>query len=283
MAVDGAQPHIEENPHRATLRKAAASEHESIPPTFSKEVQHFYSRLCNILLACDEHSLHAVYSVLRTDNGLQMLLPYLSRFLCLQVKKHMRSLHCLSVTVQAIRCIVFNPHIVLSNHLEQLMPALLTSVLGSKLSASPWEDHWALRRDAAETVARVCSKYRDAFPDLQAQVCKTYLKELRANKSAAGPVSFPSLFGSIVGLSALGHSVVRAVLLQELLELERVAGLVDTVVSAANGEDHSGEVMSEVRLRHERDRCLHAITLALGGYMVACLRLPFIPPGTRLE
>jgi hypothetical protein len=104
----------------------------------------------DIIESCDIQPLSIVYQILQHDNGLQILIPYLSRFLCLQVKKNLKNRNILMITISAIKCLVLNPYIVLDTHMEQLMPAILTTILGPKLYTNPMEDHWALRSLSAE-------------------------------------------------------------------------------------------------------------------------------------
>lgn len=255
LVVNGIQPLIPENPSKPTSHKTNHAL-DQLPQSFSREIQQFYARLTDIFESCDRASLHIALHILQTDTGLQLLIPYLSRFLALQIKKHLKSLRHLSVSVQAISRLVLNPHIVLDAHVEQLMPAILTTVLGSKLSASPLQDHWTLRQLSADVVASLCSKYRDSFPDLQAQVCQTYLNELRASTAPANR-TFAPLFGSIVGLSALGPAVIRSLLLPELATMERI--LFDKL-------DHSDG--PDTALVIERERCLAALTTAIGESFV---------------
>jgi transcription initiation factor TFIID subunit 6 len=46
-------------------------------------------------------------------------------------------------------------------YLHQMLPPLLTCVVSKALTSDPSEDHWALRRLAAATVATVCHKFGD--------------------------------------------------------------------------------------------------------------------------
>jgi hypothetical protein len=46
------------------------------------------------------------------------------------------------------------------------------------------QDHWCLRRHAAQTVAIACAKYTPVFSDLQTRVCKTYVDGLSADRYA---------------------------------------------------------------------------------------------------
>ena len=213
--------------------------------------------------------------MLQTDSGLQILIPYLSRFLSLQVKRHMKNLPVLMSTVHSIRCLVFNPHLNLESHLEQLMPAVLTTILGPKLSVSHTDDHWALRNMGAELVAHICSKYRDGFPDLQAQVCQTYLNELRSS-APSSLVCFASLYGSVIGLSALGSNVIKSLILPEIEMLERKLLSFESPTAQSEDGIQAASSVAEV----ERAWCLHGVATALGKHVVASLKTSLLSPGT---
>ena len=64
-----------------------------------------------------------------------------------------------------------------------------------------------LRSHAGVVIAKICAKFSGLFPDLQARVCKTFVDALQPDKS------LPSMYGGLVGLSALGQNVVRTILL----------------------------------------------------------------------
>lgn len=165
----------------------------------------------------------------------------------------------------------------LDSHLEQLLPALLTTVIGSRLSSSSAEDHWSLRSLAADVVASTCSKYRVSFPDLHSQVCQTYTGQLKSPGGASSttlPVVYSSLYGCIVGLTALGHTVTKTLLLTELAALEHKLFAVSPgfLFNSSNSSNKSnGNGGAEAYL--ERKRCLAALTIAVGKYIISSLRL----------
>jgi hypothetical protein len=123
----------------------------------------------------------------------------------------------------------------------------------------------------------ICLKYKDSFPDLQSQVCQTYMNEI--GPSCITSVSYPTLYGSIVGLAALGHSVISSLLLPSLENIENKLLVVDSNQAIEDLEE--SEVIISPQLNElERRRCLDAVTIALGRYMIMKLRLPHIPRRT---
>ena len=84
---------------------------------------------------------------------------------------------------------------------------MLTCVVGANVSGSPEDDHWSLRSAAAECIAVIVRRYRDSVVDLQPRICKTYLDAFKNDKSLV------SVYGGVIGLTVLGHQVIRNLLL----------------------------------------------------------------------
>jgi transcription initiation factor TFIID subunit 6 len=152
LAVHGTQPRIPENPVVSVL------DSESQPSDLPKEMQFFYSRATASILALDKSTLPAVFQSFETDPGLQDLLPFLSLFIYRQIKNTTRSLPLLTCLVQATRSLIANPHLRHEFHLHQLVPVILTCVIGANLSISTSNDHWELRQMAAGTIAVIVKR-----------------------------------------------------------------------------------------------------------------------------
>lgn len=204
LAIDGIQPAIPENP------LIIQEELNKSPILLPKEMQYFFAKVTGILLSDDSTALMVAYTCLENDSGLQELLPYLSRFIYSQVKACTRQLPILINIMRATRALVGNKFIHLDTHLQQLMPALFTCVVGGRLSSEPNEDHWSLREMAAMIISSVCRKFSDAFPDLLPRVCRTYLEALSAEKS------LQTIYGGLIGLFYLGQNVIKNVLLPNI-------------------------------------------------------------------
>jgi transcription initiation factor TFIID subunit 6 len=169
LAVDGVQPLVPENP------RLLASAEQQAQLQLPKEMRQFYYRVTSILLAADveDKTCRAVLKALRSDVGLQELLPHLSQFILREVKANIRSVQVLGTLMGAVAALWSNPALAVEFHLQQMLPAAFTCIIGAKLGASVYEDHWTLRAQSAGTIARVLRKFRALFPDLQARVCRT--------------------------------------------------------------------------------------------------------------
>jgi transcription initiation factor TFIID subunit 6 len=207
LAVDGSQPQILENPRLLDTTTTEHQEQLQLP----KEMRQFFYRITTILLEnnTEDKTCRAVLNALRSDAGLQELLPHLSQFIQREVKANSRSLRVLKTLISATDALWENPYLSVEFHLQQMLPAAFTCVLASKLCNSPFEDHWALRTQAAKSIARVLCKFRSLFPDLHARVCRTYMDALAPDRALA------TVCGGIVGLTALGHNTVQSLILPQ--------------------------------------------------------------------
>ena len=220
LAIDGVQPTIPENP---SILVNLGAHDLGDQPQLSKEMCQFYDRVTNILSTAEtgDRSLRAVLIALGNDNGLQELLPHFSLYIQKEVKTNTKSLRKLKSLISAVEAIWSNPFLHVEFHLQQMLPAVFTCIVASRLGQSPTEDHWSLRSHAAIVIAKVCSKFSSLFPDLQARICKTYIDALQSEKS------LPSVYGGLVGLSSLGQRVVRTVLLPTISSLVQRLHTVD--------------------------------------------------------
>jgi transcription initiation factor TFIID subunit 6 len=257
LAIDGNQPLIPENPTPAT---ATQEEGDDQPITLPKEMQHFYSRLTTLLSACEDSnaSLPAVFDVLRSDAGIQDLVPYFSRFIYRKIKTNTtKSLTLMRVLVNAIWSLTLNPRLRMEFHLQQLLPAIFTCIVANKLSSSPSDDHWQLRSFAAELVASMCKKYGELFPDLQARVCKTYMDALALGEVDDRKKTLATLYGGLVGLSSLGHSVVRTLI------VPNIGGIIERINNNSGGlKPTAPKGMNEDNIAIEK--CRWALIQCLG-------------------
>ena len=316
LVVDGSQPLIPENPllvasgagdgggkaKDSSAAKPAASSSSSssavaVPGdanahfSLPKEMQHFFSRTTGLMLAGDRHALPAVLEALRSDMGLQDLVPYYSRFIYQQVKANTKSLPMLKVLVSAAGALIANKELHLQFHVQQLLPAIFTCIVAARLSTSPADNHWPLRSMAAEVVAHACRKYSELCPELHARVCKTYLDTVMAalaalpadadaavtaadaasqqqgdNQRAA---ALATLYGGLVGLSALGQAVIRSLVLPHV---SQVMQALDAVLAVGRRfrvlQQPSSSTAAHVEQTYAAEMCRSALLRALGTYMV---------------
>lgn len=152
LAVQGVQPTIPENPNIVSNDQI-----EKLPLTIPKDLQLLYARITGILLSGDDlKAVQSVCRVLEKDEGLQDLLPYFSRFFYAQIKQNMKKLTTTRVMIRAIQALHSNSHINLETHLQQLLPAIFTCIVASKLSTSAEEVSYTIRGDSMMCVDMMC-------------------------------------------------------------------------------------------------------------------------------
>lgn len=240
LAIEGVQPLIPENPTipdrnllgeslnipssqpvapnaAASALKASTEDIEIKGPVkhvLSRELQLYYDTIIADLNGGDLHKVEAALLSVEQDAGIQNLLPYFVQFVADTVPRNLRNLDRLLIMMRLLRSILINKHLFVEPYLHQLMPPILTCLLGKRLCEDPErEPHWSLRRDAAELVAYVCGTFGNAYQTIIPRVTKTMAKIL---SDAEKPLT--SHYGAIVGLTALGPLTVEAVILPILHE-----------------------------------------------------------------
>ncbi|RKP38783.1 hypothetical protein BJ085DRAFT_8743, partial [Dimargaris cristalligena] len=239
LAVEGVQPLIRQNPapnpestepvskkpraatttinnnNNALPEASAQSSATATVPVklvLSKELQLYYERLTEALLADNDLLRSTALDSLAVDPGIHQLIPYFTQFIAHQVTHHLKDLRLLTTMVLAARALLSNPRVFMEPYLHQLMPALLTCLVGKRLGGGASAlSHWALRDTAAEVVARVCLDYGPAYHTLQQRVTRTLL---RAFLDPTKPLA--THYGALVGLTRLGAPVVKLLILPNI-------------------------------------------------------------------
>ena len=240
LLVEGVQPKIPENP------RTVAWNPQDHPTSLSREMQYYYTSTTNAIRGQDMAYLPGIFKSFSRDSGLQDLIPYYCRFVFQEVRSPERSLPLLLCLMKAVGAFVRNPHVQLQYHLHQIMPAVFTCVVGASLSPSVFDDHWALRREAAQVVASIVKRYESDVTDLHVRVCKTYIDAFQADKSLF------SVYGGIVGLVSLGQVEIKCVLIPSLYKIRARLSQTSSACegapssSSSPGVDRSnGDVMVE--------------------------------------
>ncbi|KAK9860428.1 hypothetical protein WJX84_008212 [Apatococcus fuscideae] len=143
--------------------------------------------------------LRGVLASLASDAGLHPVAPYFSQLLAEEVAGSLKNLPKLHLLLEAMSCLLRNPHLSLEPYIQQLMPGVLTCIVRKQLGPqseplsppdrllkSPsaegagWErqNHWSLREHAARVNAQVCRQFPDEIYGIQTRITKTFLKTL---------------------------------------------------------------------------------------------------------
>jgi transcription initiation factor TFIID subunit 6 len=225
LAVDGVQPDIPQNPPKAKRSASRGSsnaktenlilEEPEVKPTIrhvlSKELQEFYEKLTDSILNGEHIAHQAALSAMASDPGLHQLMPYFCQFVSKQVADNLQNLNLLTRIMNMVHCILVNPNIHVDHYLHNIIPAVLTCLVGKRLCESPTENHWLLREHCAEIIALICHKWGRDYATIQPRIVKTLVHAFLDVKK---PLT--THYGSIVGLSALGNHTRQLMLLPNL-------------------------------------------------------------------
>jgi len=222
LAIEGVQPAIPQNPipqtqesHEQKKRKEPSSSSVIVKPlvkhVLSKELQLYFEKTTSAIKSGVQQSVNASIQSLTNDPGLHQLMPYFAQFISEEVTKNLRNLSLLKDLMRMLRALLESPYLHVDPYLHQLMPALLTCLVGKRLCEKIEEDHWELRNYCANLLAYLCKRYGDSYENLQARITKTLLQAfLDPNKALT------THYGAIVGMTALGHHVIQLLLLPNI-------------------------------------------------------------------
>lgn len=227
LAIEGVQPAIPENPvihgDKVDLGGKASTpvsrreliEEAEVKPlvkhVLSKELLLYYDTLINDLTDSRPEASLAALKSLEGDAGLQQLLPYLLQFIAEGVPKNLSNPKNLLILMQSATALLKNPYLFIEPYLHQLMPPVLSCLLGKKFGQGGRE-HWTVREEAAGIVAIVCVTYGNAYSSLVPRVAKTLVKAWLDNDK---PLS--THYGAISGIAAIGAPAIDALILPHLL------------------------------------------------------------------
>lgn len=217
----------------------------------SKEIQFYYEKIVEAILGESEELKKLAFESVRQDSAIQYLTPYLVRLITEQVLKNMNNLKITNSMLRLTHAILSNQAVLIEVYLHQLIPNILTCLVGKTLCKNPREDHWSLRTYASKLVAHICKKYNTVYAILQTRITKTLLHAL------LGPdKSFPTNYGAIVGLNMLGPEVVKLFLIPSLFEFNPK---LEKALKSPSTNGFSPEKFSA-------EKCFEAVVDALSSY-----------------
>jgi len=219
LAVEGVQPIIPQNPPLETIAKrrkpTAVEKISEIKPivkhVLSKELQLYFEKVTDAIKGKEkELRLGAIRSV-ASDPGIQSLVPYFTQWIADEITQNLRNLPLLQALMELVRALVESPHLHVEPYLHQLMPSILTCVVGKRLCEDPKEDHWKLRGASANLVAHICKTWGETYTTLQPRVTKTLIHAfLDPSKGLT------THYGGLRGLTALGPDVVKLLVIPNI-------------------------------------------------------------------
>mmetsp|Transcript_30845 Transcript_30845/g.57527 ORF Transcript_30845/g.57527 Transcript_30845/m.57527 type:complete len:533 (+) Transcript_30845:88-1686(+) len=237
LAIAGNQPLIPQNPDVVVYDCAADT--SGLP----REIAYFYTKITQLILSATASegsgkSVDDACRLLARDNGLQILVGYLCRFIFVNIRRNLKNTFILYALLQCIHSLVLNSSLNLESCLHQLLPSVLSCIVGSKVGDPDVNEHsrlssahiqfpvglcsvWSelqplhVRNFGAVVVRDMLARYGGTFPELLPRVCKTFLQaSFTTATSSSSAVAMR--YGGIVGLGMLGETVISDVLLPNI-------------------------------------------------------------------
>lgn len=244
LAVGGVQPVVPQNPEVVVYD--CATDTSGLP----REIAYFYTKITQLVLSATDadtvgENILEACGLLRRDSGLQVLVGYLCRFVFVNIRRNLKRTHILYSLLQVIHSLVLNPLLKLESCLHQLLPSVLSCIVGAKVGepiekensnysslyvqfpvsqCSVWSEMQPIhvRNFGAIVVQSILARYGETFPDLLPRVCKTYLqaafttKNMPSKSLSRKSEAEATRYGGIVGLGMLGERVFTDVLLPNI-------------------------------------------------------------------
>ncbi|ODQ68669.1 DUF1546-domain-containing protein [Nadsonia fulvescens var. elongata DSM 6958] len=247
LAIEGVQPAIPQNPLSSEIRsmplslrgsqtsnaRTALASMSEVKPlvkhVLSKELQLYFDRVVGALtqastspatvnggyistsMSNDDHMKNAALSSLKNDPGLHQLVPYFVQFVAEKITHNLKNIHLLITMLEVIDAMLSNPTIFIEPYIHALMPSVLTLLLAKKIGTKSdigSLTHFKVREFSASLLKSICDNYGETYHTLKPRVTRTLLKGFMDVTKPIG-----TLYGSIVGLKALGPEVVRIVVI----------------------------------------------------------------------
>jgi transcription initiation factor TFIID subunit 6 len=193
----------------------------------SEELQLYFSRVTSTI----EHysssnnnnnnlsELYAVLNGIRSDTGIQELVPFLSRYVAsgLMNKSNLQNTQYCMCLMKIFDAMLDNSNLHLDLHLHQMLSPVGTCVVAKKLSSRrsgsgskyyEEEDHWSLRELAARCLVKACDMYGVQYTTMKPRIMKLLTQQaLRLDRPLV------TQYGGIVGISLFGPRAIDAFLL----------------------------------------------------------------------
>lgn len=310
LAVEGVQPSIPQNPTSAesrtqellpkgpganpALAALAGNDNLSFKPAvkhiLSKELILYFNKIQSALLdeTPDEEVARlreAALESVRSDPGIQQLLPYFANVISHHITHNMEDTFVLRQMINLCGAIIVNPTIFVDPYASSLSQAVLTCLLGRKIGTEMGQDalkeQYHVRELCASLLAQIGRKYGKSNAYLRPKLVRTCLKFfLDPDKPPA------SHYGAITGIAKIGGpEAVRVVALPALKDYDNMvlkplldkespegrivlAGIVNAIKTLAEGSkkpNSNGSGMNGTMNDSERSLLVAKLGPNIGG------------------
>lgn len=227
LAVEGVQPSIPQNPTTAEARAnelvpkgpganpalaaLAGNDNVSVKPqvkhVVSKELILFFDKIRSAILddSADPEVLilrKSAFESVRSDPGLQQLVPYFIQFVAEKVTHSLDNLFVLHQMMELTQALMENPTLFVDPYVANIVPPIITCLLGRKLGrdgADNLKEQYQLRDFAASLIGQIVKKYHKSNQELQPRITRTCLKYFLDPGRTLG-----EHYGAIHGIQASG-------------------------------------------------------------------------------
>ncbi|PVV04384.1 hypothetical protein BB560_001112 [Smittium megazygosporum] len=227
LAIEGVQPKIPQNPDFDLEETPAGSSEKSeekpvdisplsnaeilVKHTLSRELQLYFDCIKSSLLGSEVAIQNAAIECIESDAGIHQLIPYFIQLANDMIFSKSSTLHTLNLVISLIKAILTNPHFYIEPYLHQILPLLLTCLLGVNLTHNSNDNHWELRDKAAELIGFISASFGNMYHSLSQKLARTFLRTLLDPS-----MPLESTYGSIKGIFGIGKESVRVLLLPNI-------------------------------------------------------------------
>ena len=283
LAIEGIQPRVPENPipehcldpFGVSLREGgplqqgqiaaslkgrylgmSSSYYASLRPIvkniLSLELQLYFEKVC-LLLRSNRLALRkAAIDSVAGDPGIQPLVPYFCQYVNSIVLQRLDDLQTLEALATLVRALVLNPFLHVEPYLHQIIPPIITLVVGVRIGQGfSMEDHWKLRDFCSRLIALICTRFNNSFRCLRPRLLRTITRVFLDPSR-----SIPALYGAIRAITHLGTPLISEIVAPHV---DRYCGLIQREVD----ESRLGGKTRVVEIEHLRD----ALGEAMGCFM----------------
>ncbi|KAF8383428.1 hypothetical protein PRIPAC_72570 [Pristionchus pacificus] len=185
-------------------REVATSEQVMVQPVpseaLSVEQQRYFKEIIETVVGTDDKRRQEALQSLEQDTGIQALLPRITRMIADSVRLNVayRCMSMLIYLVRIVRSLLNNKTVKLEPYLHELLPSLVSCMIGRQLCMRPEVDnHWALRDFSAKTLVALINAF-DKIPALRLRVYRTLRKTFDDPNSNYG-----QMFGCVYALNEI--------------------------------------------------------------------------------
>ena len=235
-------------------------------------IEHYSSTNNNLNNLNNNNNLSELYAVLngiRSDTGIQELVPFLSRYVAsgLMTKSNLQNTEYCLCLMKIFNAMLDNTNLHLDLHLHQMLSPVGTCVVAKKLSSRgsgskyyEEEDHWSLRELAARCLVKACDMYGAQYTTMKPRIMKLLTQQaLRLDRPLV------TQYGGIVGISLFGPRAIDAFLLPVAKEYwECWDKELQTLVNSSSGKKKR-DVWREYELQMCQQALLDAVSMFMRG------------------